>query len=52
MIEKIKQYVPLNFDLMGNPVNWVIITLMVLFAGVALATIMRQSPLTEKDTTT
>jgi hypothetical protein len=35
-MESIRKYVPLNFELMGNPVNWVIVTLMVLFAGVAL----------------
>ena len=37
MIERIKQYAPLNFELAGNPVNWIIVFLMVLFAGLALS---------------
>lgn len=35
-METVKKYLPLNFALMGNPVNWAVITLMVLLAGVAL----------------
>ena len=30
-------YIPLNFVLMGNPLNWIIIPLMVLFMGLAMA---------------
>ncbi len=43
MLEKIKAYVPLNFELMRNPVNWVIITLMVLLAGIGLAFIVKHT---------
>ena len=31
------KYIPLNFALMSNPINWIIITLMVLLAGMAFA---------------
>lgn len=31
------KYIPLNFALMANPVNWIIITLMVMMAGIAFA---------------
>jgi hypothetical protein len=30
------RYIPLNFALMRNPFNWVIVTLMVMIAGLAL----------------
>lgn len=30
------KYIPLNFAIMASPVNWVIVFLMVLFAGIAL----------------
>ena len=39
-METFKKYVPLNLDLMANPVNWFIITFMVLFAGVGIALIV------------
>lgn len=38
-MEKLKSYVPINFELASNPVNWIIVALMVLSAGVALAVI-------------
>jgi hypothetical protein len=41
-MEKILSYIPLNWELMKNPVNWVIIFLMVTLAGMALAAIMSQ----------
>lgn len=37
MIDKLKAWTPLNFDLMANPVNWVIVVLMVAIAGLALS---------------
>lgn len=43
MLEKIMGWVPLNFDLMKNPVNWIIITMMVLLAGIALAFVMKST---------
>lgn len=39
MIEKIKSFLPLNFQLLGNPVNWIIVFLMIALAGVGLALI-------------
>lgn len=45
MFEKIKGFVPLNFDLMANPVNWIIVTMMVLLAGMALAFVMKSTQL-------
>ena len=33
----VTKYIPLNFALMSNPINWIIITLMVLLAGMAFA---------------
>lgn len=38
-METLKSYLPLNFNLLSNPVNWVIVFLMVAIAGVALAAI-------------
>jgi hypothetical protein len=29
-----EKYIPLNFDLMKNPLNWVIMFLMVVIAGI------------------
>jgi hypothetical protein len=43
-VEKIKTFIPLNFELMANPVNWIIITLMVLLAGIAMAHIFSTVP--------
>ena len=37
MIEKVKNAIPLNWVLMANPVNWIIIFLMVAIAGYGLA---------------
>lgn len=33
------KYIPLNFGIMANPVNWVIVVLMVAIAGMGLAVI-------------
>jgi len=35
-MEKLKEYLPLNFALMTNPVNWAIITLMIALAALAV----------------
>jgi len=43
-MEKLRAYVPLNFALLANPVNWVIVTLMVLLGGMALAHILQTKP--------
>ena len=37
----IKDKIPLNLELMGNPINWVIIILMVAIAGLALHLIFK-----------
>ncbi len=34
------KYIPLNFGIMLNPVNWVIVALVVALAGVGLAAIL------------
>lgn len=33
-------YIPLNWGLMANPYNWLILTLMVMIGGLAIAAIM------------
>jgi hypothetical protein len=39
MFEKVKSWTPINFELAGNPVNWVIVLLMVAIAGLAVSLI-------------
>lgn len=39
MLDRVKSYTPLNFELIENPINWVIVFLMVLFAGLAVSLI-------------
>jgi len=39
MVQQIKDNLPLNFELMGNPVNWVIVALMILIAGFSISLI-------------
>lgn len=41
-MEKIVSYIPLNWELLRNPVNWVFVFLMIALAGVGLALIMQQ----------
>jgi hypothetical protein len=38
-LSDIKDKMPLNFELAGNPVNWVIVFLMIAIAGLALSLI-------------
>lgn len=35
-MEKLKNYIPLNFALMANPVNWAIVILMIAIASLAI----------------
>ena len=35
----IREFVPINFELAGNPVNWIIVLLMLAIAGLALSLI-------------
>ncbi len=39
MWEKIKANTPLNLELIGNPVNWVIVVLMIAIAALAVSLI-------------
>jgi hypothetical protein len=39
MFDTLKSRLPINFELAGNPVNWVIVVLMVAIAGLALSLI-------------
>lgn len=38
-METAKKYLPINFELVSNPVNWLIVILMVVTAGIALSLI-------------
>lgn len=44
MLAKLKAALPLNWEIIGNPVNWVVVILMLAFAGVALALIVPFNP--------
>lgn len=46
MMEKI----PLNFAILSNPWNWIIVLLMVYIAGLALALIFKSNPLPDTAT--
>lgn len=37
VVGRIVELAPINRELAGNPVNWIIVFLMVLFAGLALS---------------
>jgi hypothetical protein len=37
LIDKAKSYTPINWELAGNPINWVIVLLMVFIAGLAVS---------------
>lgn len=41
MIDKIKDYAPINYDLASNWINWVIVFLMVAIAGLAISLIFQ-----------
>lgn len=41
-MDALKKWLPLNFSLLGNPVNWVIVVLMVAIAGMAMAIIFNR----------
>lgn len=43
MWEKVVKYTPINFELVANPVNWIIVFLMIVLAGAGLALIMKSS---------
>lgn len=33
----LKDFIPINTELAGNPLNWVVVTLMVMIAGLAIS---------------
>jgi hypothetical protein len=39
MLENVKGFVPLNFGLLANPYNWIVISLMIAIGGLALGLI-------------
>lgn len=42
-MEKLKSWVPLNFEMMAHPANWVILFLMIAIAGLAMSLITQRS---------
>lgn len=46
MIENLKSYIPINTELAGNPVNWVIVLLMILIAGLSISLIFHPTDAT------
>lgn len=42
-VEKIKNAIPLNFSLLANPYNWLVVALIVALGGVAVVAIISQS---------
>lgn len=46
MLDRIKTYTPVNFELAGNPVNWVIVLLMIAIAGLAVSLIFHPTDAT------
>jgi hypothetical protein len=49
MLEKIKALLPFNFDLMGNPYNWVLVALIVAIGGAAVATVLSSGPIADEE---
>ncbi|MDE2102811.1 MAG: hypothetical protein KGL39_36540 [Patescibacteria group bacterium] len=41
-METLRKWLPLNFELLANPVNWAIIVLMIALAGLGLALIFKK----------
>jgi len=48
ILGKIKGALPLNWPLLGNPVNWIVVFLMVAIAGAGLALIIQPTAQTEE----
>jgi hypothetical protein len=46
-LETLRKYIPINFELIANPINWVIVVLMVVIAGLALAVIFPTNDISE-----
>lgn len=41
-MDALRKWLPLNFALIGNPVNWVIVVLMIAIAGIAMTLIFNR----------
>lgn len=52
MFETAQKYIPINWSLASNPVNWVIVILMVAIAGLAVAYIFPHSGGTKQENQT
>lgn len=48
ILTKVKALLPLNWALLGNPVNWIIVFLMVAIAGAGLALVITPTAQTEE----
>lgn len=48
-LNEIKAKIPVNWELLGNPVNWIIVFLMIAVAGAALALIVSSRNAIEED---
>lgn len=48
-LEGVKNAIPVNWDLLRNPVNWIIVFLMVAVAGAAIAVIFSATGATKDD---
>jgi len=46
MFDNIKKALPINWELAANPLNWIIILLMIAIAGAAIAFILPPAPST------
>lgn len=44
------QYIPLNFDILKSPYNWLVVGMMVLIGGLAMNLIFSNPPATSEDT--
>lgn len=48
-MDAVKNAIPLNWELIANPINWVIVVLMIVIAGAALTVIFPSAaPLIEE----
>jgi predicted membrane channel-forming protein YqfA (hemolysin III family) len=49
MLAKLKNLIPVNWALLQNPANWIIVFLMVAIAGAGIAVIMSNKDAPTKD---
>lgn len=48
-METVKKWLPLNFDLMSNPVNWAVIFLMITFAIFAVSVVFPKTTISTEE---